>query len=91
MDYEWDEAKRRANIAKHGIDFALVEGFDFETALVTVDDRFDYGERREIALGLIGSRVHVLVFHRRGTAAIRVISLRKANAREVKRYESKET
>lgn len=90
MDYEWDEAKRRANIAKHGVDFGTVEDFDFETALVTVDDRYEYGERREIALGLIGGRVHVLIFHRRGTT-IRVISLRKANAREAGTYESKET
>lgn len=90
MDYEWDEAKRVANLAKHGIDFALAADFDFETALVTVDDRQDYGEKREIALGLIGKRAYVLVFHRRATT-IRMISLRKANAREVKRYESKET
>ena len=88
MEYEWDEAKRKANIAKHGVDFALVHDFDFETAWVTADDRFAYGENREIALGQIGQRVYVLVFHRRGSA-IRVISLRKANAREVTSYESK--
>ena len=89
-EYEWDEAKCRANIAKHGVDFALARDFDFETALVTVDDRFDYGEKREIALGRIGGRIYVLAFQRR-EGAIRVISLRKANAREVTTYESKET
>jgi uncharacterized protein len=50
MNYEWDEAKRKANIAKHGIDFADVALFDWEG----VDDREDYGELREIALGFIG-------------------------------------
>ena len=45
----WDEAKRAANIAKHGMDLAKAEGFDFASAIIVVDDRADYGEVREVA------------------------------------------
>lgn len=87
MRYEWDEAKRRSNLAKHGIDFAALRDFDWSTALVTVDDREDYGELREVALGFIGVRLHALVFTMRNEDQVRVIMLRKAIAKEVKRYE----
>ena len=50
------------------------------------DDRYDYGEDRTQALGLIDGRLHMLAFTMRGDA-LRVISLRKANPREVKRYD----
>ena len=59
---------------------------DWSSALVVEDLRHDYGERRFQVIGLIGERLHVLVFTPRGTA-VHVISLRKANRREVKRYE----
>jgi uncharacterized protein len=51
------------------------------------DTRPDYGEPRFIALGLIGNRPHVMVFTPRGDM-VRIISLRKANAREITRYEA---
>jgi uncharacterized DUF497 family protein len=86
MRFEWDEAKRAANLAKHGVDFAIVESFDFESAVVMTDDRDDYGEPREIALGFVGTRLHVLIFTWRNEI-VRVISLRKANKREMKIYE----
>ena len=83
--FEWDEAKRRANLAKHGVDFTLVEAFEFETALVEADERRAYGEDRKTALGFIGPRLYVLVFVTR-SGLVRVISLRKANRREMERY-----
>lgn len=86
MDIEFDPIKDQANRVKHGLSLALAEAFELETALVEIDDRNDYKEERFIALGLIGDRVHVMVFTVRGEA-IRVISLRKANRREVKRYD----
>ncbi len=86
--FTWDEAKRQRNTVKHGIDFADVEQFDFADALIFPDDRVDYGEIREIAIGLIGERVHVLVFTRRGEDT-HVISLRKANEREIRRYDKR--
>ena len=81
MRLEWDDDKRAANLAKHGVDFADAARFDWDTALELEDARYDYGERRWRALGLIDGRLHALVYARRGDA-IRVISLRKANARE---------
>jgi uncharacterized protein len=81
----WDEEKRRANFEKHGIDFELVDAFEWETARIVTDERHVYGEPRLIAIGFIRGRLHVLVFTRRGNE-IRVISLRKANRREVRRY-----
>ena len=44
--YAWDERKRASNLRKHGVDFAIVQSFDFETALVLRDDRKNYGEER---------------------------------------------
>lgn len=87
MRYEWDEAKRAANIAKHGVDFPLAQDFAWESALIVQDTRHDYGEPRFIAIGLIGERLHVLVFTPRGDA-VRIIGLRKANDREVSLYET---
>jgi uncharacterized DUF497 family protein len=55
-------------------------------ALIVEDSRKTYEERRFQALGLIGDRVHMLVFTSRGSK-MHVISLRKANPREIKRYE----
>lgn len=86
MDIEFDPAKDQANRAKHGLSLELAEVFEWGTALVENDDRHDYNEERFVAIGLIDGRVHVLVFTVRGEA-IRVISLRKANRREVKRYD----
>jgi hypothetical protein len=83
--YEWDEAKRAINFAKHGVDFAEAEGFDWRTAVSWPDTRFDYGEERSTAVGKIGSRLHVMVFTKR-SGRTRNIGLRKANAREVRRY-----
>jgi uncharacterized DUF497 family protein len=83
--YEWDEGKRAANLRDHKVDFAVARDFEWETALVVVDDREDYGELREAALGFVGVRLHVMVFTRRADS-IRIISLRKADKIEVRRY-----
>jgi uncharacterized protein len=86
MDYEWDEAKRLANLRKHGIDFADVEEFDWDNATKWIDERKAYGEERFLALGFFRGRVHSVAFtERRGIT--RIISFRKAEKREVRRYE----
>jgi uncharacterized protein len=82
---EFDPAKNEANIAKHGVDMASAEQFDFDTALFTVDTRQSYAETRQIAIGYIAERLHVLVFTKRGPK-VRVINLRKANKREERAY-----
>jgi uncharacterized protein len=76
--------KAASNLEKHGVAFSEIERFQWETALVEVDDRRDYGEQRWRALGLIGNRVHVVVFTKRRT--VRLISLRKGNRKEVSAY-----
>ena len=86
MDIEFDPAKSERNRAERGFGFETAADFVFETALIWPDTRFAYPEPRYCALGLVQGRVHALVFSET-PAGIRVISFRKANAREVKRYE----
>ncbi|RWA38841.1 hypothetical protein XfCFBP8082_12310, partial [Xylella fastidiosa subsp. fastidiosa] len=64
---------------------ADADGFEWETAVVREDTRKQYAEPRFEAKGYIGNRLHVMVFCLRGDA-VRVISLRKANSREVRSY-----
>lgn len=69
------------------IALTAADGFDWESAMLKEDTRHEYPERRFVAVGLIGQRLHVMCFTPI-SGGIRVISLRKANAREVRRYES---
>ena len=85
MVADFDSAKNALNIAKHGIDFAMVDAFEWDTAVTEEDRRREYGERRWNALGYIGARLHCLVFTIRD-GQVRPISLRKANQRENRRY-----
>ncbi|WP_339861673.1 BrnT family toxin [Thalassospira alkalitolerans] len=85
IDFEWDDAKAIRNEERHGVPFAAIFDFDFDTALVFKDDRQDYGEDRRIAIGFITERLHVLIYTMRDTT-MRIISLRKANQREIKTY-----
>ena len=86
MEIEFDPEKSARNVELRGLPFDLVADFDFDSALVARDTREDYGEDRFIALGPIGDRLHVVAYTMRGDK-LRVISFRKANAREVERYE----
>lgn len=88
MKIEYDFDKNKHNIKERGLSFDLAIGFDFENAVIKQDTRQDYGEIRYQALGLIYNRVYFIAFSIRGDA-IRVISLRKANSREVRFYEQK--
>lgn len=83
--FEWDDRKAALNLKKHGVSFAAVKSFEFETALMTEDARLDYGEERVFALGKIGRNLHVLIFTRREEKR-RIISLRKATAQERAAY-----
>lgn len=85
MRFEWDEAKRRANIQKHGIDFVGIEKAFAGTTLTVLDDRFNYGEPRFVTLALLSGRV-VVVAHTETQEAIRVISVRKATKNEEASY-----
>jgi uncharacterized DUF497 family protein len=81
----YDPNKNKQNIEKRGLSFDDAALFEFETALIHIDQRVDYGETRYVALGLLYGRLHVLCFAETADG-IRVISFRKANQREVNRY-----
>ncbi|MCY4646071.1 MAG: BrnT family toxin [Gammaproteobacteria bacterium] len=81
--YEWDETKRESNIRKHGVDFHAISAFEWEEAVGRFDDRHE--EARWIAIGFIGPRLHVVAYTVRGDI-VRVISLRKAQPREIRGY-----
>jgi len=85
MRIEVDPAKDVANLAKHGVSLALAADLDWEAALVWIDERFEYGELRMIALAPNTGVLYYVAFVDRG-AARRVISLRRASRREVKYY-----
>lgn len=89
MNVTFDPAKDAANVAKHGVSLTEAAGFEWGSAVVCPDTRRDYGEARMVALGYIGLRIMALVFVDRPPekpTERRIISLRKANSREVKRY-----
>lgn len=87
MEVEFDPAKDVANIAKHGVSLQAAGQFEWDTALEREDDRFDYGEIRLVALGLIGDRLYVPVFTEGSHEdAVRAISLRTAEKHEVRFY-----
>ena len=81
--YEWDEAKRKSNLAKHYIDFNVIEDFDWDSAVI--EWNFRNFELRFTAIGYIGSRLHFVVYTWRGDNK-RIISLRFASNEERDRY-----
>lgn len=85
MKIEWDDAKRNQTLEGRGLDFADVALIEWETALTIEDTRQSYPEPRFITLAPIKGRLCVIAWCYRNDA-LRVISMRKANAREVKRY-----
>lgn len=88
MEISFDPSKNERNLADRGLPFTLVEQLDWSSAIIEEDVRKNYGESRYLALGLIDGRLHALVFTPRA-GKVHVISLRKANRREVKDYEQK--
>lgn len=87
MEITFDPVKDTANIKKHGMSLVEANRFEWETAIIWADMRWDYGEARMIGFVLIGTRLYCVIFTDRGNAR-RIISLRKANEREVRRYVS---
>ena len=81
--YEWDEAKRQANIQKHRIDLEAANEFEWETAIKVPTMRG--GEVRFIATGYIGDRLHTVIYTERGSR-LRIISLRRASRQEERSY-----
>lgn len=87
MRISFDPEKDVANVAKHGVSLALAADLDWSEAAVWEDRRRDYGEVRYVALAPLERHLYYVAFTERGTQ-MRIISLRKANRREVDRYEA---
>ena len=88
VKYEWDEAKNRLNIQKHGIDFGDVVSM-FDRPMVTfLDQRRDYGEDRWLGIGMLRAMTAAVVFVERHGDTIRIISARKATRHEENIYKN---
>jgi uncharacterized DUF497 family protein len=86
--FEWDEQKAERNQAKHSVSFEFAtRALDDENRVTVIDNRRDYGETRYITLAKIDNRLYVVAFTLR-SSIIRLISARKANNKEAKRYEN---
>lgn len=85
MSYEWDEGKRRSNLRKHGLDFRDAYLAFTESAVVLLDERYEYDEERYILYGRITHHLVAIAFTYRGEA-VRIISMRKASREEEREY-----
>ncbi len=90
MRLVYDPSKSDWNIRERGLSFARAAEFDLPGAVIKVDDRKDYGEIRYVATGYLGNRLHVLCYSE-VDVGFRIISFRKANARERRDYENAKT
>jgi uncharacterized DUF497 family protein len=89
MGFEWDEQKREANLAKHGVDFRrMVTLFEGDNFVEIEDDREDYGETRLTVLGEIDGRIYAVAYTWR-EGKRRIISARRANDREQRKYHAR--
>ncbi|WP_082751485.1 BrnT family toxin [Burkholderia sp. MSMB1459WGS] len=86
IPFVFDDAKDLSNRLKHGISLRMAEFAEWDAACAWPDVRRDYGETRWVCLVPIGARLHTAIVVPRGRA-LRVVSLRKANNREMIRYE----
>jgi uncharacterized DUF497 family protein len=91
VKFEWDAEKARANLAKHGVSFDLAQRVWDDPLHVIVPDRFEAGEQRWHAIGMVGSIAILLVVHiypnGKDDGFVRIIGARKVTAHERKRYE----
>lgn len=85
MTFTWNEAKRKANLKKHNLDFADAEAVFAGYTLTRPDTRFAYTESRFSTMGLLGVEV-VVIAHTETADEIHIISMRKAECHEQKNY-----
>ncbi|PPK71755.1 hypothetical protein B0F88_106106 [Methylobacter tundripaludum] len=86
MRIDFDPAKNAKNIMERSLSFERAAEFDFLSATFLIDERQDYGEQRQIAIGYLDGRLHFLCFVQIPDG-IRVVSFRKANSREARKYD----
>ena len=85
MQFDFDPDKDATNLSKHGLSLAAAAELSWDAALVWIDNRADYGEVRMVALAPIGDILYFVAFVDRESTR-RIISLRRANRREVSHY-----
>jgi len=85
MKITFDPAKRAWTLAERNLDFEVATTVFDGPCINWIDRRFDYGEDRVVTVGYLGQRMIVLVWTQRGNVR-HIISIRKANAREIKIY-----
>ena len=87
ITFEWDEQKRQTNIVNRGVDFTdAAKVLEDPKVLIEPDIRYDYGEARFNAYGLVSEKRYCVCFTIRGENVIRVISMRKVHLKEWKKY-----
>ena len=92
MRFVWDEAKNRANEAKHGVNFEVAKLVFDDPFHISIPDRHEYGEERWSTIGLVWSVSILVVIHtyvEQNEEVVRIISARRATSRERERYEEK--
>ena len=87
MNIRFDHAKRDKTLEERGLDFARAEEIFTGQHLTRIDDRQEYGENRYITAGMLDDRIVIMVWTPRGETC-RIISMRKANEREIKRLQT---
>ena len=85
--YEWDKAKAASNLQLHGVDFRdAIDALEDPDRIEDADDRFDYGEERDLVIGMSSGGILFVVATYRDEDTRRIISARKATKHEKDRY-----
>lgn len=88
MELEWDESKRRWTLENRALDFADIVFIDLSSVVTQRDHRQDYGEARFVSFAYLRGDLISFCWTARGNC-VRVISMRKANDRERKKYQTR--
>nr|WP_315259075.1 BrnT family toxin [uncultured Duganella sp.] len=86
MRITFDSVKREKTLVERGLDFVRAKEVFEGVTVTTDDDRLDYGERCRVTVGYLDGRIVVVVWTPRGQAR-RIISMRKANEREIAKFD----
>ncbi len=94
MRFEWDGVKAQKNRVKHQVSFELAKAVWSDPLHVIIPDRFEDGEQRWHALGMVGAVAILVVVHSYPAgeehAVVRIIGARKATSHERRRYEQQQ-
>lgn len=87
LEFEWDNAKAKANYRRHGVSFDLAKTvFQDPFAIERIDDREDHDEERFVTIGVAEGKVLLFVAYTEREESIRIISARRATQYEQDDY-----